>query len=106
MSGRRGGSNGPAPPQQLKDMRKVYKTEKDGGNHPSDTPGESTCRKLCRENPQQFLALLAKLEKEYKDSVDRWKKETQENKPKQDAATNELVVLIDRLLDEYEEENG
>lgn len=100
------GNKGPLVPQQLKDMRYVYKTEKAGGEHPNDTSGQSICRKLCRENPQQFLAQLSRLEQQHRENLEKWKAVQREKKDKPLVEKSELVVLMDRLLDEWEDENG
>lgn len=89
-------------PQQLLDMRQVYRTEKAGGEHPGDSPGQAIARKLCRESPQQFLVLLHKMEAEHRLAIEKVKKAATESKAGPSEGTKELLDVIDRLLTEFE----
>lgn len=91
--------------QQLIDMRKVYKTEKPGGNFPSDTPGQAMCRKLWRENPKDFLQLLNKLEEVYSLKCERFKAKQEASEQAGAKDGKELCEMIDKLVAEWESTN-
>lgn len=93
-------------PKQLLDMRQVYRTEKEGGEHPNDTSGQVIARKLCRESPQQFLVLMHKMESEHKVTLEKAKAKVAETVAVASEGTKELVEVIDRLLTEFEGENA
>lgn len=102
--GRPKGSKSKAvPPRQLQDMRYVYRTEKAGADFPADTPGRAVCRTLCRENPQNFLALLQKMETEFRTARGKAEKADATKIVGPSEGTKDIVDLIDRLMDEFEE---
>ncbi len=60
------------------------------------------CRQLLKENPKDFLAQLARLERAH--SAARVKGEAPTKFAESEAKNTDLSGLIDRLLEEYERE--
>lgn len=118
---KRGGKNPPPPPgkgrvlgvrqakrpKNLREMQFVYDTDGDGGKeHDRDTPGQATCRAFLRENRQAFLALLHKMNAEYRVKKEKIEAEAKAREtpvgPSEGVA--EILDLIDRLWAEWEQE--
>lgn len=102
----------PPPPTQLRDMRKVYKTEKpkekdqeDYELFPGDTPGMAQWRLLLRHNRKEFMDRLLKAEGEYRDQVTQAKREARLDggTGEVDAGGAKVVEIIERLLTSWEE---
>lgn len=90
------------------DMEHVYKTEKDRNEaHPTDTPGQATCRLMLREDRGKFLTMLNKMRQDFQVRKDRVKKEAG-IKPVGaiDEGSRGVIELIDQLLGEWEESRG
>lgn len=93
-------------PRNLREMQMVYDTDGDGGrDHPRDTPGQATCRAFLRENRQAFLALLHKMNAEYRVKKEKLEQEAKaKEKPVGPSeGVGEILALIDRLWAEWEQ---
>ncbi len=89
-------------PLLLRDMKAVYGQDesKDRG------PGQKVCRKVLTENPKEFLAQLAGLEKAHWTEKERMGPEPAdpEEPEKVDEGTERVLELCDNILAEIEQE--
>jgi hypothetical protein len=97
-------------PKQLRDMRKVYESEKPGEGEKvfeKDTPGMAQWRALYRTDPKTFLTMYQKAEADFrKAKAEKMKELGEKPKADRDPASVKVADIIDRLLAEWEEANA